>query len=124
MRTVLFEEGAEECPLVAIADFEPAEVASLRGEIARLTSGETSSVVLEGDVQLALQVGAQDVGIIRRGVPKLTCVLSSSAWRQVAPESQGRCAFARGSAASGSISGDSRLICKLSEGRANSNVGG
>lgn len=83
MRTVLFAEGADECPLVAIADFEPAEVASLRGEVARLASGEASSVVLEGDVQLTLQVGERNIGILQRSVPKLSCILSASAWRQV-----------------------------------------
>lgn len=83
MRAVLFAEGADECPLVAIADFEPAEVVSLRGEIARLAAGEASSVVLEGDVQLTLQLGERSIGILQRNVSELSCVLSASAWRQV-----------------------------------------
>jgi hypothetical protein len=84
MRTVIFAEGSDECPLVAIADFDRAEVTSLRQNVSRLASGEASSVLLNGDVQLALQVGPRDIGILRRESSQLSCVLSTSTWSRVA----------------------------------------
>ncbi len=84
MRTVFFRDGSPDCPLVAIADFEPAEVVALRSEVVRLATGESTSAVLEGDVHLTLQVGKRDVGILNRGPPGLACVLRPLAWEQVA----------------------------------------
>lgn len=84
MRTMLFNEGAPDCPLVAIADFEPAEVVSLRSEVVRLATGETKSVLVGGEVELTLQAGERNIGILQSNVPHLTCVLRPSTWRQVA----------------------------------------
>lgn len=84
MRTAFFRDGSPDCPLVAIADFEPAEVVTLRSEVMSLASGESTSAVLEGDVHLTLQVGKRDIGILNRGTSRLVCVLRPLAWEQVA----------------------------------------
>jgi hypothetical protein len=84
MRTVLFQEGAPECPIVAITDFVAAEIVSLRSDVVRLASGNERSVVVDGEVHLTLQTGERDIGILDGRAPCLTCVLRPSAWRQVA----------------------------------------
>jgi hypothetical protein len=62
MRNVFFREGSFDCPLVAITDFEPSEVAALRREIMALATGKTNLVVLDGEVSITLKTGQRDTG--------------------------------------------------------------
>jgi hypothetical protein len=54
MRTVLFREGAPECPLIAITELEPSEVESLQHTLMQLAAGDARPAIVDGEVRLAL----------------------------------------------------------------------
>jgi hypothetical protein len=84
MRTVLFREGSPECPLIAIADFESAEVESLQQAVLRLATGKATSASVDGDVILVLISGDRDIGVEDTKGRTFECILRPVVWRQVA----------------------------------------
>ena len=69
--------------MVALTDFDAAEVLALQADVERLANSEVASVVVDGEVRLTLRVGQRDIGILDANAAEVACVLRPGTWRQV-----------------------------------------
>jgi hypothetical protein len=83
MRTVFFPDGAPECPLIAITDFEASEIIELQHRIGDLATGKAAEISLEGEVRLVLRRGQRDIGISESRGPIFSCVLRPLVWEGI-----------------------------------------
>ena len=82
MRTRYFQDGAPECPLVALVDFHPKEIAGLQADILQLVEGKSSGVTLDGEVELMLQISERDLGVQTRD-SLFRCILRAETWENI-----------------------------------------
>ena len=91
MKLEYLADGSDDCPLIRLLEFTPAEVQELRKLVRLLVSGERQSVALEneawaapiGGCQLSLRRGNRDQGVRQVEPLKFECVLSSDGWSNV-----------------------------------------
>lgn len=83
MRTRYFQDGAPDCPLIALVEFEPAEVSALRGAILNDVSSAGRSITLSGEVTLTLKASGRDSGILAGAGSHFTCALRPETWRSI-----------------------------------------
>jgi hypothetical protein len=84
MRTRYFQDGSTDSPLIAIMDFDSAEVSELQASILAAAAGTKSAVHLGGEVSLSLIRGDRDIGIAVEGDAKYSCVLRPLTWHGIA----------------------------------------
>jgi len=83
--------GSDDCPLIRLFQFTPAEVQELRKLVRSLVSGERQSVALQheawtepiGGCQLSLRRGNRDEGVRQVEPLKFDCILTSDRWSNV-----------------------------------------
>ena len=85
MKLEYLADGSDDCPLICLFEFTPAEVHELRKLVRSLVSGERQSAALQneawtvpiGGCQLSLRRGTRDEGVHQLEPRKFECVLSS-----------------------------------------------
>lgn len=91
MKLEYLADGSDDCPLIRLFEFTPAEVQELRKLVRSLASGERQSVTLQheawaepiGGCQLSLRRGNREQGVRQMELLKFECVLSSNEWSNV-----------------------------------------
>ena len=93
MRLEYLPDGAPDCPLIRLYDFDRRAVATLRNLVAELADGSRSEILVHelpsieplNGCQLALELGKRDLGVIPGQRPNsFRCVLTDSTWEGVA----------------------------------------
>ncbi len=93
MKLDFLSDGAEDCPLVRIWGFVPAEVRLLHEAVTRLASGQAESVEVHSlpgveplnGCRLTLKAGQEDRGLYPQGDENsFICLLRQHKWEQVA----------------------------------------
>ena len=86
MRLLYTASGADFCPVLAIAEFTPADVRTLRGMVAALAQGQSDAADLDAlapcDIRLELRVASDDQGICDTH-PVFVCKLTRQSWMDV-----------------------------------------
>ena len=93
MKLDFLPDGSEDCPLVRIWGFVPAEARRLHQVVTRLAGGQTESIEVHSltgaepidGCQLTLRVGQEDRGVYALiGENSFECLLRQHKWEQVA----------------------------------------
>lgn len=93
MKLELLSDGSEDCPLIRLYDFSPAEAGRLFAAVSALASGAQYSVWVHkmagveavADCRLLLRSGSRDSGLVRSAEPvQFECILAPVSWGNVA----------------------------------------
>jgi len=92
MKIEYLEDGSPDCPLIRLYEFIPEEAIRLRESFLSLASGKQDTIELHNapgmqsmrGCCLTLRLGQRDVGLVRTGPTSFKCVLTASAWSNLA----------------------------------------
>jgi hypothetical protein len=93
MKLQFLPDGSDDCPLVRVYDFLPAEIGELFSALSALASGEQQSIAVHElpgveavvGCRLFLRSGLKDRGLVQLTAPaSFECILSAGGWEDVA----------------------------------------
>jgi hypothetical protein len=92
MKLQFLADGAQDCPLIRLYEFQTTDAARLKALFDSLADGSRTEVSLVEEIdvesidgcQLDLRVGARDVGVVQIGSLSFECVLTATRWFDVA----------------------------------------
>jgi hypothetical protein len=104
MKLEFLAEGARDCPLIRLYEFDLAGAMRLREAFRSLADGSLRNIPLHeewwieplANCQLDLRLGLRDLGVVQRLPMKFECVLTTEAWMEVADLTDPFCAYQDG----------------------------